>query len=265
MFCSLDSSSVAQAITIKENAVNTLSLTALACSRIQATATTSTASIWSTPRARSPLMPPRSTTTAEDLVHLENNNTNVTLNVTGNSQFSLSNRRSAAPRTARSCSCQAAPRRSRHRFRTRRLPTSVSASALIGANQLNSNGTQNFTFSGNTINVSLPARGSGITVSGQELTTTNLTINDSTFTGAGGNGVISIDTNDSSRVEGTLSGQYDYQPAGHWDVHCRRRGGDQRHRRRRQHHYERRRRWDSSRQLRRSSASRPCSSRSRTT
>jgi hypothetical protein len=48
-------------------------------------------------------------------------------------------------------------------------------------------------------------RGSGVTISGQENSTTNITIDNNNFSGAGGNGVITIDVNDNSRVTGTAS------------------------------------------------------------
>jgi hypothetical protein len=86
--------------------------------------------------------------------------------------------------------------------------------AQMGANLALSSGTQNFTFSNNTISVTLAGRASGVVVSGQELTTTNVTIANNTFTGAGGNGVISIDTNDTSRVQGTVSGNQITNPPG---------------------------------------------------
>ena len=54
----------------------------------------------------------------------------------------------------------------------------------------------------------------GVVVSGQELTTTSLTITSNTFTGAGGNGVISIDTNDTSTVTGTISNNTITNPPG---------------------------------------------------
>lgn len=150
---------------------------------------------------------------SEDLVHLENNNTNVTLNVTGSSQFSY-------PATVGGFANSA----------ILLLPGGTSAftaniqnatftnirnlSAQIGANTLNANGTQNFTFSNNTITVNTAGRAAGVLVSGQELTTTNITINDNNFSGAGGNGVISIDTNDSSTVRGTANGNTITNPPG---------------------------------------------------
>jgi Bacterial Ig domain len=89
----------------------------------------------------------------------------------------------------------------------------VSASTQIGANTLNASGTLSLTFSNNTIN-SGPGRAGGVVVSGQELTTTGLTITNNTFTGAGGNGVISIDTNDTSTVTGTISNNIISNPPG---------------------------------------------------
>lgn len=150
---------------------------------------------------------------AEDLIHLENNSTNVTFNVINNSQFEYP---AAVGGTANSAilllpggsaSITAS-------IQNATFTNIVGASALIGANLLNSNGTQTLTFSSNTVNITLPARASGVVVSGQELTTTNLTITSNTFNGAGGNGVISIDTNDSSTVQGTVSGNRINNPPG---------------------------------------------------
>ncbi len=150
---------------------------------------------------------------SEDLIHLENNNTNVTFTVTNNSQFTYPSVVGAFANSAMlllpggTASITAAIQNSTF--------TNVrNAAAQIGANLLNSNGTQNFTFSNNTLNVTLAGRASGVVVSGQELTTTNLTIANNTFSGAGGNGVISIDTNDGSRVNGTVSGNQITNPPG---------------------------------------------------
>jgi hypothetical protein len=89
----------------------------------------------------------------------------------------------------------------------------ISASAQIGANTLNANGSQSFTFSNNTI-TSGAGRAGGVVVSGQELTTTTIAINNNNFTGAGGNGVISLDVNDSSTVVGTVNGNIIANPPG---------------------------------------------------
>jgi hypothetical protein len=89
----------------------------------------------------------------------------------------------------------------------------LSASTQIGANTAAASGTLSLTFANNTIN-SAAGRAGGVVVSGQELTTTSLSITNNTFTGAGGNGVISIDTNDSSTVTGTISGNVISNPPG---------------------------------------------------
>jgi VCBS repeat-containing protein len=89
----------------------------------------------------------------------------------------------------------------------------VSASTQIGANTAGASGTLSLTFSNNTIN-SATGRAGGVVVSGQEQTTTSLTISNNTFTGAGGNGVISIDTNDASTVTGTISNNTISSPPG---------------------------------------------------
>ena len=142
---------------------------------------------------------------SEDLIHLENNNTNVTFNVTNSSQFTYPTSVGAFANSAMlllpggSASITAS-------IQNATFTNVRNAAAQIGANLAGSTGTQNFTFSNNTINVTLAGRASGVVVSGQELTTTNITIDNNNFSGAGGNGVISIDTNDSSAVEGTASG-----------------------------------------------------------
>ena len=53
-------------------------------------------------------------------------------------------------------------------------------------------------------------------VSGQELTTTNITIDNNNFSGAGGNGVISLDTNDTSTIKGTANNNIITNPPIRW-------------------------------------------------
>lgn len=150
---------------------------------------------------------------ADNLVQLENLNTNATLNVVNNSQFiypaSISPFANSAilimPGGTAAITAT---------IQNTTFTNVVNAATQIGANQLNSSGTQSLTFSGNTINVGMAGRASGVVVSGQELTTTNLTITNNTFTGAGGNGVISIDTNDLSTVRGTVTGNQITSPPG---------------------------------------------------
>ena len=150
---------------------------------------------------------------SEDLVHLENTNQNVTLNVTNNSQFINPTVVGGFANSAilliphGTASVTASIQNSAF--------TNVrGVAAQIGAGTLNSNGTQNFTFSNNAISVTLAGRASGVVVSGQELTTTNITIQNNNFSGAGGNGVISIDTNDTSLVRGTISNNVIATPPG---------------------------------------------------
>ncbi len=150
---------------------------------------------------------------SEDLIHLENNNTNVTLNVTNSSQFSYPASIGGFANSAILLlpGGTAAVTAS---IQNATFTNIRGVAAQIGANLLNSTGTQNFTFSNNTINVTIAGRASGVVVGGQELTTTNITIANNAFTGAGGNGVISIDTNDTSRVQGTVSGNQITNPPG---------------------------------------------------
>jgi hypothetical protein len=150
---------------------------------------------------------------SEDLVHLENNNTNVTFTVTNSSVFQYPATVGAFANTAilllpgGTAAITAS-------IQNATFTNMTNLSAQIGANLLNSNGTQNFTFANNTITVTQAGRSGGVAVSGQELTTTNFTINNNNFTGAGGNGVISIDTNDSSTVRGTANNNTITNPPG---------------------------------------------------
>ena len=91
----------------------------------------------------------------------------------------------------------------------------VNASAQIGAISAAATGTQNFTFSNNTVNVTLGGRASGVVVGGQGSTTTNITIHNNQFTGAGGNGVITIDTNDSGTTLGNITNNTITNSPGH--------------------------------------------------
>jgi len=94
----------------------------------------------------------------------------------------------------------------------------VSAATQIGANTAGASGNLSLTFTGNTVNSVLSGRAGGVVVSGQENTTTNITIGTATapntFNGAGGNGVISIDVNDASVVTGTIANNNINDPPG---------------------------------------------------
>jgi hypothetical protein len=149
---------------------------------------------------------------SEDLVHLETLS-DVTINVGSNSQFSYPSSVGGFANSAfhflpgGAASVTASIQNSTF--------TNVrGAAALIGANTTGASGTQSLTFANNTINITLSGRASGVVVNGQELTTTNISISNNNFSGAGGNGVISIDTNDVSVVKGIVSGNTISNPPG---------------------------------------------------
>ena len=141
---------------------------------------------------------------AEDLVHLENSNTNVTFTVSNGSQFvhpdsigALAN--GAIVLIPNGTSSVIAS------IQNTTFTNVANRAAQIGAEAAASNGTHTFTFANNTVNVTTAGRTGGVLVSGQALSTTNLTISNNTFTGAGGNGVITIVGNDESTVQGAVS------------------------------------------------------------
>jgi large repetitive protein len=75
----------------------------------------------------------------------------------------------------------------------------------FSAQTLASSGSSSVTITDNTFTVNLAGRANGVSISGQENTTTAISISGpNTFTGSGGNGVISIDVNDASTVTGTV-------------------------------------------------------------
>jgi hypothetical protein len=95
--------------------------------------------------------------------------------------------------------------------------TNINASAVhIGAAAAGSSGTSTLTMANNSLTGkhNPEGRATGVTVSGQEGTTTNLSIANNSFTDSGGNGVISIDVNDAARVTGTVSGNMIENPPG---------------------------------------------------
>ena len=76
----------------------------------------------------------------------------------------------------------------------------------FGAQTLGSNNSSTLTFDANTITQTSPGHGGSVFVSGQESTTTVATItNNSWLNGVGGNGLVNFDTNDSSKVLGTVT------------------------------------------------------------
>jgi hypothetical protein len=150
---------------------------------------------------------------SEDLVHLDNTNSNVTFNVLNSSQFTHGGSVGAFTNSA----ILLIPNGTSSVVASIQGTTFTNVrgvAAQIGAAALGSSGTHTFTFSNNTVNIGLAGRASGVVVSGQELSTTNVTIANNVFSGAGGNGVISIDTNDTSTVRGTVSGNTITNPPG---------------------------------------------------
>ncbi|UXI69274.1 tandem-95 repeat protein [Tahibacter amnicola] len=156
---------------------------------------------------------------AEDLVRLVNNNLNMTLNVTGNVQFSFpavigasaGNAFNVQPNGTSAFTANI----NGNTF------TNIRATSLTwGAAALSSNGTSTLDFVNNTINVTLAARAAGILISGQESTTTDIFIDNNDFTGAGGNGVIATDVNDVSTVTGTITNNTVTNPPGHGFFHA---------------------------------------------
>jgi hypothetical protein len=148
---------------------------------------------------------------AENLIQLDNANTDAAFNVTG-SVFSYPGVVGATANSAMLLQPNG----------TSDLAASItgstftdifSASVQIGAATAGSNGASSLTFSGNTV-TSGAGRAGGVVISPQEATTTAVTITNNMFNGAGGNGVISIDANDTSTVSGTIQNNTINNPPG---------------------------------------------------
>ena len=151
---------------------------------------------------------------AQDLVHMDNASTNVTVTVSNGSQFSfpttVASSANAALWLASSGTTSTTVSVTGSTF------TNVPGSSMISTPTLSgSSGTHNVTFSNNTVNVNLPNRGSGVIVDGRFNTTTSYLVQNNQFNGAGGNGVIGIDANDNGFISGTISGNALVSPAGH--------------------------------------------------
>jgi VCBS repeat-containing protein len=147
----------------------------------------------------------------ETLLLVENSNTNVTVNVTGGTTFS------SIGGTHAGQAIQLTPNGSSAITSTVTGSTFTNIkgnSLLAGATDGLGSGTSTVTFSSNVIN-SAPGFAGGVSVSGQDNTTTVLTVNGNTFTGAGGNGVVSLDANDNSLLRGTITNNTFTSPAGH--------------------------------------------------
>ena len=195
---------------------------------------------------------------ADDLVHFVNNNTNGNLTVNSSSSFVYP---SSVSGTANSAIALQPNGTSNVTVTVQNstFTNIVSSSINWGAATAGSNGTSTLDFSNNTITVNLPARGSGFALSWQESTTGNITISSNNFTGAGGNGVINIDCNDSSLAHRHRSEQHDHDSAGNRYVHRGGRSGGGEADGQRQHHHQQRRRRHPDRQLRRCRGCRICS------
>lgn len=150
---------------------------------------------------------------SEDLVHLDNTNANATLTVTNSSSFSYPTSVGGFANSAFLILPSGASAITAS-IQNSTFTNIKNLSAQISANALGSSGTQIFTFSNNTINVTLPGRASGVFVGGQEATRTDFTIANNTFSGAGGNGVLSFDTNDTATIRGTASNNVITNPPG---------------------------------------------------
>ncbi|HVF75256.1 MAG TPA: Ig-like domain-containing protein [Acidimicrobiales bacterium] len=147
----------------------------------------------------------------ETLLLVENNNTNVTVNVTGGTTFS------SVGGTFASQAIQFTPDGSSAITATVNGTTFTNIkgnSLLVGAANGLGSGTSTVAFTSNTVNSAAGFAG-GLVASGQDNTTTVLTVNGNTFTGAGGNGVVSTDTNDNSLLRGTITNNTFTNPAGH--------------------------------------------------
>jgi len=150
---------------------------------------------------------------ADDLIHYVNLNTNGTLTVNGSSSFVYP----AVVGGTANAAIALQPNGTSNLTATIQNNTFtniVSSSIQWGAATAASNGTSTLDFSNNTITVNMAARGSGYSLSCQESTTGNITIGTNNFSGAGGNGVISIDCNDSSLLTGSVSGNTITNPPG---------------------------------------------------
>nr|MDQ3280933.1 hypothetical protein [Acidobacteriota bacterium] len=81
--------------------------------------------------------------------------------------------------------------------------------------QSGATGIQNVTFNGNTVTVNVAQRAGAVLIDGQHDTSTSFLVQNNTFTGVGGNGVIGIDANDNAFISGTVSGNRLTNPIGH--------------------------------------------------
>jgi VCBS repeat-containing protein len=150
---------------------------------------------------------------ADDLVHYVNLNTNGSLTVNGASSFVYPGAVGGTANAAIALQPNGTSTLTAT-IQNNTFTNIVSDSIQWGAATAGSSGTSTLDFSSNTITVNTAGRASGFALSCQESTTGNVTIANNGFSGAGGNGVISVDCNDSSLLSGTISGNVITSPPG---------------------------------------------------
>ena len=155
-------------------------------------------------------------TAGEKLVYVENTNLNLTVNVGNASAFAMP---ATGVNPVWNQAIELVPNGSSAFTATIQNSsfTNINANAVnLGAAAAGSSGTSSLVVSNNTLTGkhNPEGRATGVAVSGQEATTTNLSITNNAFTNSGGNGVVSIDVNDTSRVTGTVANNTIMNPPG---------------------------------------------------
>jgi VCBS repeat-containing protein len=148
---------------------------------------------------------------ADDLFHVANTNTNVTVLVNNAAQFLnltttfANNALEFVPdgTSAMGITVDGAT-----------FSNLKNSSLFLGASAASSNGSSTVTFTNNTVGGGAQG-GAGVLISGQENTTTTTTITGNAFNTAGGNGVVNHDVNDNSNVFATVSNNTFTSPHGH--------------------------------------------------
>jgi VCBS repeat-containing protein len=148
---------------------------------------------------------------SDDLVHFQNTNQNATVNVSGSATFKdlttafANNAIQLVPDGTSALTASI----------TNSTFTNLKNSSLnVGAAAAGSSGASTVTFSSNSVNGGAQG-GAGVLLSGQENTTTTATLNGNTFSGAGGNGVLNMDVNDSALGLLTATNNTFTSPKGH--------------------------------------------------
>ncbi|MDQ3756631.1 MAG: Ig-like domain-containing protein, partial [Actinomycetota bacterium] len=148
---------------------------------------------------------------SDDLVHVDNTNTNLTATINNGAAFQnltttfANNALQFVPNGTSAINATV----------TNATFTNIKNSSVhVGAATFGSNGSSSLTFSNNSVTSDVSSAG-GIAVSGQESTTTVLTVTGNTFSSAGGNGVVNTDANDNSTLFATLTNNTFTSPKGH--------------------------------------------------